>query len=138
MKKLLIPLLLISPSLFARSVSFKIEHKQIKQGNVLVAIFNDPKEFPDGKSIFRQISTANPNGMTEIKLELQDGEYAAAVFLDENKNNKLDKNILGIPKEMFGFSNNPKILTGPPTFYESEIVVSDSESNFKIKLIKLL
>lgn len=138
MKKLILPLLLISPSLFARSVSFKIEHKKIKQGNVLIAIFNDPKEFPDGKSILRKITSSNTDGMTEIKVDLPDGEYAAAVFLDENNNNKLDKNILGIPKEMFGFSNNPKILTGPPTFYESEIIVRESESNFKIKLIKLL
>jgi uncharacterized protein (DUF2141 family) len=108
------------------------------QGNVLIAIFNESKEFPDGKSIMRQITPANSNGMTDIKVDLPDGEYAAAVFLDENKNNKLDKNILGIPKEMFGFSNNPKVLTGPPTFYESEIVVGDAQSNFKIKLIKLL
>ncbi len=138
MKKFLLPLLLISPSLFARSVSLKIEHKKMAQGNVLIAIFNESKEFPDGKSIIRQITPANSNGMTDIKVDLPDGEYAAAVFLDENKNNKLDKNILGIPKEMFGFSNNPKVLTGPPTFYESEIVVGDAQSNFKIKLIKLL
>ena len=138
MKSLIMTLLFASTSLWARPISFKIEHPQMKKGNVLLALFNDSNEFPDKKSILRQITPALPSGVTVITLDLPDGEYAASVFLDENRNNKLDLNFLGIPKEMFGFSNNPKIFTGPPSFHESEFRVDESSKTLKIKLIKLI
>jgi len=40
--------------------------------------------------------------------DLHDGVYAVSVFHDENENQKLDKDFVGIPKEGYGASNNPK------------------------------
>jgi len=45
---------------------------------------------------------------------IQKGKYIFKYFHDENCNNKLDKNCLGIPTEGFGFSNNAKGSFGPP------------------------
>ncbi len=42
------------------------------------------------------------------------GNYAVALFGDENENGHFDTNFLGIPTEGYGFSNNPKLLLGPP------------------------
>jgi len=47
---------------------------------------------------------------------LMPGKYAFKFFHDENMNEKLDVNWLGIPKEGFGFSNNPRMTFGPPSF----------------------
>ena len=47
---------------------------------------------------------------------LKPGEYAFKYFHDENKNEKLDLNWVGIPKEGYGFSNNAKGTFGPPSF----------------------
>lgn len=47
---------------------------------------------------------------------LKPGKYAFKFFHDENKNERLDTNWLGIPKEGFGFSNNPRLTFGPPSF----------------------
>ena len=132
-------LLLCSPLfLFAETVKVTIEHNPSRKGNILIAVFNDPGEFPDKKSISRKIIPSELDGSSTIELELAQGDYAISVFLDENRNNKLDTNILGIPKELFGFSNNPRILTGPPSFQESEITIDGSNKTFKIKLIKLI
>jgi uncharacterized protein (DUF2141 family) len=132
-------LLLCSPLfLFAETVKVTIEHNPSRKGNILIAVFNDPGEFPDKKSISRKIIPSELDGSSTIELELAQGDYAISVFLDENRNNKLDTNILGIPKELFGFSNNPRILTGPPSFLESEITIDGSNKAFKIKLIKLI
>ena len=46
------------------------------------------------------------------------GTYAIKVYHDANGNNKLDKNMLGIPKEAYGFSNNARGKMGLPA-YES-------------------
>ena len=40
-----------------------------------------------------------------VDLDLASGEYLFSIFQDNNDNGKLDTNLLGIPKELFGFSN---------------------------------
>ena len=52
------------------------------------------------------------------------GTYAAAVIHDENSNNKLDKNFLGIPTEGYGISQNHTHALRRPTWDESKFVVA--------------
>ena len=42
--------------------------------------------------------------------DLPAGVYAVQVMHDENDNNQLDANFLGIPSEGYGFSNNPQVM----------------------------
>lgn len=61
--------------------------------------------------------------ITEIKCfisfsNIPDGKYAIRYYHDENLNEKLDQNIIGIPKEGFGFSNDAMGLFGPKDFEE--------------------
>jgi uncharacterized protein (DUF2141 family) len=49
---------------------------------------------------------------------IPDGNYAISVYHDENNNSEIDFNFLGLPTEGFGFSNNPVIYFGPPSFRE--------------------
>ena len=45
------------------------------------------------------------------------GRYAVVLYLDENRNGKLDTSFVGAPTEPFGFSNDaPLALFGPPSF----------------------
>ena len=56
-----------------------------------------------------------------IILELEDidpGQYAISIFHDKNKNGLLDKNPLGIPIEIYGFSNNARRRFSAPSFQE--------------------
>jgi uncharacterized protein (DUF2141 family) len=51
---------------------------------------------------------------------LKPGKYAFKYFHDENNNNKkMDTNVIGIPKEGYGFSNNAKGRFGPPDFKDT-------------------
>jgi uncharacterized protein (DUF2141 family) len=53
----------------------------------------------------------------EITLKgLPYGKYAIAVFHDLNGNGVLDKNLMGIPKEAYGSSNNIRGKFGPPDY----------------------
>jgi len=61
------------------------------------------------------------------------GIYAISVFHDENMNQKLDKNFVGVPKEGYGASNNPKKKMGPPTFEEANFQLNGAQS-LEIKL----
>ena len=44
------------------------------------------------------------------------GAYVIKIYHDVNNNNKLDKNMLGIPKEPYGFSNNARGKMGLPSY----------------------
>lgn len=57
--------------------------------------------------------------------DLKPGKYGFRYFHDENSNSTMDKSMLGIPKEGFGFSNNAKGTFGPPSF---EKVIFDLKS----------
>ena len=52
------------------------------------------------------------------------GRYALMVIHDENGNGKLDTNLVGMPVEGYGFSNNPRVLR-KPTFDEAAFDVGD-------------
>ncbi len=47
------------------------------------------------------------------------GDYAIAVYHDENANKTFDKGAFGLPAEPWGISNNPKVRFGPPHVEEA-------------------
>jgi uncharacterized protein (DUF2141 family) len=106
-----------------------------------MAIFDDARYFPKNtaRAVVKVVVPVSASqSQVEKFVELPAGHYAVSFFLDANSNGKLDTNIMGIPKERFGFSNNPRILTGPPSFGEAEIeVVTGAKNTFELKLIKL-
>ena len=62
--------------------------------------------------------------------EIPEGEYAIAVFHDENTNGKLDTNFLGIPKEQYGFSNHAKGQMKPPKFEDAKFKLTNEQNKF--------
>ena len=59
------------------------------------------------------------------------GIYAVSVHHDENKNGKLDTNVIGIPIEGIGASRNPSMTFGPPEFDEANFRL---KNNIKLKI----
>jgi uncharacterized protein (DUF2141 family) len=56
------------------------------------------------------------------------------MFHDENDNGKLDTNLIGIPKEGYGFPNNPKITMSLPDFSEVSFTVGDEPLTIEIRV----
>jgi uncharacterized protein (DUF2141 family) len=52
-----------------------------------------------------------------------DGTYAVMVFHDENGNQRLDRNQMGIPLEGIGFSRDASAKYGPPQFSAAAVQV---------------
>ena len=66
------------------------------------------------------------------------GVCAIAVFHDENNNNKMDKNFLGIPKEGYGASKNKLPFASAPAFKENRFeVLPTGTININIRLRNL-
>jgi uncharacterized protein (DUF2141 family) len=58
------------------------------------------------------------------------GNYAIVAFQDENRDGEFNQNWLGMPKEGFGFSDNPSTLRKP--------VFSDAEFNVDKPVVQLM
>ena len=111
-------LLSLSASAAMNEIQIKIDEMNSDKGHILYILFNAEDGFPDdpSKSLRKgKISAAEAKDGFSLK-ELEDGEYAVSVIHDENDNDKLDTNFLGIPKEGVGFSNNPRLYFGAPSF----------------------
>ena len=117
--------------LSASDLTIEIENLKSDKGNIKVGLYKDAKSFPkSGKSYKYKI--LNINSKTCIFKDLPNGEYAVAIYHDENKNKKLDK-FLGIPTENYAFSNNAKSMFGPASFDEAKFELN-KDMNLKINI----
>jgi uncharacterized protein (DUF2141 family) len=109
------------------------------KGKIRVALFRDGKGFPNDASqaVHTQAADIDPQTLSAqvVFAELPAGVYAVSVFHDENMNEKLDKNFMGVPKEGYGASNNPKKKMGPPNFDETKFQLGGTEQSVEIKLM---
>jgi uncharacterized protein (DUF2141 family) len=72
---------------------------------------------------------------TAVMLNLPPGDYGVVAIHDENKNHKLDRNFIGIPKEGFGFANNPHVGLSTPPFGAAVVRVTCPVTEINIHLI---
>jgi uncharacterized protein (DUF2141 family) len=65
---------------------------------------------------------------------LEYGTYAIKVYHDENSDGELDTNILGIPSEDYGFSNDASGWFGPPSWEKSKFLFNQKEMTVEISV----
>lgn len=81
-----------------------------------VALFDSPEGFAADKSVAAQIAPLRNGSAQVVFLGLPAGRYVLKLFADENGNAKIDTNMMGLPTERYGFSNDARGNFGPPTF----------------------
>lgn len=64
------------------------------------------------------------------------GDYAVIIFHDENSNNDLDHNWLGMPSEPLGYSNgwSFSLFSGMPTFEKLKFHFSQNNNSISIEV----
>lgn len=65
---------------------------------------------------------------------LTPGRYAVIAFHDANADGRLDKNLLGVPTESYGFSNGAAGFLGPPDFEAAAFAVAEPKREIAIDL----
>jgi uncharacterized protein (DUF2141 family) len=102
-------------------------------GVIRLCLTRDASHFPAcDRDPHAQTLTA-PAGNPLHLAGLPSGDYAIALFHDENGNGKLDRR-LGIPSEGVGFSRNPRLMFGPPRFDAAAFPLPSGESEQTVKL----
>ena len=109
----------ISAEIQAHTLTVDIDNIQVQTGALMVELYANAEDYAAGHN--PSASMIKPVTKTEHRLEfsdLADGQYAVKVFHDENGNRSLDTNMLGVPSEGYGFSNNAGSF-GPASFKDA-------------------
>ena len=106
------------------------------KGKVLAGLYNDSKKFPKENKALRNLKASPSNKKCIIKTtDLAYGDYAVAAMHDENESGNMDFNFIGLPTEVYGFSNNKRPgLLGPPNFKACMFKIEKPVVKIKINL----
>lgn len=104
-------------------------------GLLMIAVYDDPARFRQEGAAIATIRLKARAGEANVTLNgVSPGGYAIAAFHDENANGELDANLLGIPTEGYGFSNDARSSFGPPSFDAAQVEVGSGPRTASIDL----
>ena len=121
----------------AGELRLELEGKGMAGNQIRVAVYsaNAPEQFPSDEKFYRgMVGEATDDRLTVLIADLPAGKYAVAVYVDNNKNGRQDKNFLGIPKEIYGFSNDARGMFGPPDFAAAAFDIGENAVTKSIHL----
>ena len=119
----------------AADVQVEVTGLEHDRGKVGCALHTSASTFP-----------MDPNGVTSVWVSAADkravcvfrdvaaGTYAVAVSHDLNSNRQTDTNLLGMPTEAWGVSNNIRPIMRAPRFKEAAFQVASNPVVLKVEL----
>lgn len=117
-------------------IDVEISGLRNNKGQVMCALFSSAANFP--KNAGKAVATAkSPIADSHAHCEfsaIAPGTYAVSVFHDENSNDKLDTNFMGMPREGVGASNGAKGHFGPPKFSDAAFRFTGGTLDLKIAM----
>jgi uncharacterized protein (DUF2141 family) len=104
-------------------------HTRNDRGRVYCGLWRGREGYPSERR--RAVGQARDRALSRqrgvcVFEDVSPGEYAVAVFHDENANNDLDRNFLGIPSEGTGASNGAHNPFGPPGYDDARFLCPDT------------
>lgn len=105
------------------------------KGTLFIGLFNSSAAFPNYGKQYKGVVLTHEGKSHVYKFKnLPKDTYALAIYHDENKNGRLDKNLFGAPTEAYGFSNNARETFSAPSFESAKIVLDrDKKCQIRIK-----
>ena len=111
-------------------VEVRVEGVASTRGTVYASIFLSAEGFPADKGMAFAYRAAPAQDGTVVLIfeEVPAGEFVVAVLHDADGNEELSFNLLGMPKEDYGFSRDARAMFGPPQFEKAAVLLQAGES----------
>jgi len=127
-----LPGMLHAPAAAAQSsagAALRLEVSEFRNptGTLNCRLFSQPADFPDGEGAVTVRAAIDGKQAVCAFANLRPGTYAVAVVHDENGNGRLDRNLLGVPSEGYGVSNNRTYSLSSPKWDESKFTLAANE-----------
>ncbi|MCA2976775.1 MAG: DUF2141 domain-containing protein [Myxococcaceae bacterium] len=121
------PTITLSPG--ASSLTVRIDKVKSDRGPVFCDLFNAADGFPGPSPIIGGTVELDARDEPVCRWSgLPAGDYAVSVIQDENANGSLDTNVLGVPLEGYGVSNNVVPSTTAPRWSDARLTIDGTQS----------
>jgi uncharacterized protein (DUF2141 family) len=117
----------------AADLTIDITGVEKPHGKVVVSIYKSSESFLKAPVSRLSVGASTP-GVSVVMRSLEPGEYALSAYQDENDNGLLDTNMLGVPTEHAGASNNAREKFGPPKFEQAKFSVERADMTASFQL----
>lgn len=118
---------------YSQKLTVVVSNIRSDKGYIRVALYNSGKSFMIKPFRTAEVRAREGHVMVVFQ-DIPQGDYAASVLHDLNGNKQMDENLLGIPKEGFGFSNDAMGPFGPPGYRECIFPVKSNSVTTGVKL----
>jgi len=103
------------------------------EGMLYVGLYSSEDTFLS--KLYKGTRSEIKEGKVVVRLkDIPEGTYAVTVFHDENNNQKLDTNFIGIPKEDTGCSNNAKGFMSAPKWEDAKFELKGKTAILEINM----
>jgi uncharacterized protein (DUF2141 family) len=103
----------------------------------MVGLFDSAAAFPKTVTQGVLAAAAGRDATGRVTLVLRDltpGTYAVSVYHDLDANGQLNNNLMGLPTEPYGFSNNARGSFGPPSFQAASVALPTQGLAIELKV----
>lgn len=131
----LLPLLLWAQEASAGApVQVEVHGLRSGHGHLMVAVCTRDTFLGDRCPYVARVP-AHPGTVTATVAGVPPGTYAVQVWHDENDNERIDRNFIGIPTESIGFSRDVRFHFGPPHFDDAAVQIGPDGARLEITLL---
>jgi uncharacterized protein (DUF2141 family) len=111
----------------AARIAVTITGIKSNEGGVYVGLYATPSKFLNGTQVdvMKKVK-ASTAPITVVFDNLAPGTYAIGAYHDENSNDHMDTNFIGLPTEGYALSNGVRAVIAKPTFQQAAFTVDDS------------
>lgn len=119
-----------------KPLTLVVTNLRLADAPVMVGLYNKKENFLQEDARLKEYKFI-PIGNT-LTAQITDrtyGEYAVAIYQDENSSGEIDKNALGVPKEGYCFSNNAKPKIKAPSYKDCKFDYDEKANTVTMKMI---
>jgi len=105
----------------AVALTVEVAGIDVEVGQVLLALFDSAASFTDEPAFAVVLPLRGRTARWEVRVGR--GTYAVAAVHDRDGNGALNKNLVGMPREPYGFSNGARGRFSAPSFEDAAVRV---------------
>ncbi len=115
-------------------ISITISGIEKQQGYLRIGLYANSQSYLKKSLHYKDVKVLDKDQYVVSFKDISWGTYVVSIYHDINENKILDTNFLKIPKEPYGFSQNPRTTFGPPSFDKASFVHNNSSTQIEIEL----
>jgi uncharacterized protein (DUF2141 family) len=126
---------LSSSPAFAARLSVTVSGLRSAAGGVYIGLYATPSKFLNGTQVDAMRKVRASAGPITVTFDnLPPGVYAVGAYHDENNNDHLDTDLIGLPSEGYALSNGVRAVMSKPTFQQAAFSVGAGDQRVSLQI----